>query len=188
MKLRLNLSTTPHPNKRPFLVGATAAGVISVLAFAILGTLAYRSWRSNRELHAEISHWQGEIRLSRAKQLELERYFKTQEAQSVLDRSAFLNSLIDSRSFPWTSVFMDLEKTLPPGVRVVTISPRLKDGRADVQFTVGAMNDDAKIKFLKALEQSKSFAEIRVVSERHEDLQSSADKVLMELTARYMTI
>jgi len=79
-------------------------------------------------------------------------------------------------------------RALPPGVRVVTISPRLKDGRADIQFTVGAMNDDAKIKFLKALEQSKSFAEIRVVSERHEDLQSSADKVLMELTARYMTI
>jgi len=187
MKLRLNLSTTPHPNKRPFFVGAALAGTISVVALLILGTASYRLWRSNRELRGEISRWQGEIRAGRKKQTDLEHYFKTPQAQQVLDRSAFLNSLIDERTFPWTKVFMDLEETLPPGVRVVSISPRLKDGRAEVKLTFGAMNDDGKLKFLKALEESKSFSDIQVESEKHQEQQTSQDKVLVDLTVRYVT-
>ena len=62
-------------------------------------------------------------------------------AKQVIDRSAFLNSLIDERSFPWTKIFMDLEKTLPPGVRVVSISPRLVNGRAEVALEVGVASD-----------------------------------------------
>lgn len=189
MKLRLNLSTTPHANKRPFLAGSTAAGVVGLIALLFLGSAAYRAWRSNRQIRTELSHWQSEIRTDRAKQQALERYFKSPEAQQVLDRSTFLNSLIDERSFPWTKVFMDLEKTLPPGVRVVSISPKLKDGRADVKLSIGAMNDDAKLKFLKALEQSKSFADIQVEQERHQDaIQGAQDKVLLDLNARYVSL
>lgn len=187
MKLRLNLSTTPQPNKRPFLVGAAVAGTASLIALLFLGTAAYWVWRSNRELRGEISHWQGEIRSARQTQTELDRYFKSTQAQQVLDRSTFLNSLIDERSFPWTRVFMDLEKTLPAGVRVVNIAPKLKDGRAEVKLTFGAMNDEAKLKFLKALEESKSFSEIQVESEKHQD-QVGQDKVTVDLTARYVTL
>ena len=70
--------------------------------------------------------------------------FKSPAAQQVLDRAAFLNSLIDERSFPWTKIFMDLEQTLPPGVRVVSISPRLVNGRAEVQLKVGAATDESE--------------------------------------------
>lgn len=188
MKLRLNLSTTPQPNKRPFLAGSSAAGAIGLIALLFLGTAAFRSWRSNRQIRTELSRWQGEIRQSRTRQDALEKYFKSPEAQQVLDRSAFLNSLIDERSFPWTKVFMDLEQTLPPGVRVVSITPRLKDGRADVKFTIGAMNDDGKIKFLKALEQSKSFADVQVDQERHQEIQGALDRVLVDLEARYVAL
>lgn len=188
MKLRLNLSTTPQPNKRPFLAGSTAAGAVGLIALLFLGTAAYRSWRSNRDIRKELAHWQAEIRQSRVRQDALERYFKSQEAQQVLDRSAFLNSLIDERSFPWTKVFMDLEQTLPPGVRVVSITPKLKDGRADVKLTIGAMNDEGKIKFLKALELSKSFADVQVDQERHQDAQNAVDKVVVDLSARYVAL
>ncbi len=81
----------------------------------------------------------------------MQNYFRSPEAQQILDRAAFLNSLISERSFPWTKIFMDLENTLPAGVRVVNIAPTLKNGKAVVQITVGAANDESKIKFLEAV-------------------------------------
>ena len=117
----------------------------------------------------------------------MQAYFQTQSAQQVLDRATFLNSLIGQRSFPWTKIFMDLERTLPPGVRVVSISPKLENGRALVELTIGAQSDDSKIKFLQTLEKSSVFSDIRVIDDRHADKQGSADPVTVQLTAWYST-
>lgn len=188
MKLRLNLSTTPHENKRPFFAGAAFVGTLGLLALLLLSHAAFRSWRSNRKMRTETSHWQNEIRTNRQKQIELEAYFRSPQAQQVLERAAFLNSLIGARSFPWTKIFMDLEATLPPGVRVVNISPRLDQGRAEIQLTVGAETDDGKIKFLQALEKSPVFSDIQIREERHLDQAAAGDKIVLELTAWYATI
>jgi len=188
MKLRLNLSTTPLENKRPFLAATAALGLVGILTFLLLSHAAYTSWRSNRELRSEISRWESEIRTNKQKQVALEAYFQTPAAREVLDRAGFLNSLIGQRSFPWTKIFMDLERTLPPGVRVIKISPKLDNGRAIVELTVGAQSDEAKIKFLQALEKSKVFSDIRVKNDRYVDQQGVPDRLTVDLTAWYSTI
>jgi Tfp pilus assembly protein PilN len=187
MKLRLNLSTTPLDNKRPFLAATGALAAVGLLTFLLLGHAAYTSWRSSRDLRAEISRWQTEIRANREKQAALEAYFQTAQAKQVLDRAAFLNSLIGQRSFPWTKIFMDLEQILPPGVRVVNISPKLENGRAQVELTIGAESDESKIKFLQNLERSKAFSDIQVKDDRHSDQLSGGDKITVQLTAWYST-
>jgi Tfp pilus assembly protein PilN len=187
MKLRLNLSTTPLENKRPFAAAATVLGAVGLLTFLLLAHAAYTSWRANRQLRSEISHWQSEIRANRQRQAELDAYFQTPQAREVLDRAAFLNSLIGQRSFPWTKIFMDLERTLPPGVRVVKISPKLDNGRAIVDLTVGAESDEGKVKFLEALEKSKVFSDIRVKRDNRE-AQAGPDRITVDLTAWYATI
>jgi hypothetical protein len=63
-------------------------------------------------------------------------------------------------------MFMDLEKILPAGVRVVSIQPKLEKGRVEVKLTIGAMNDEAKLKFIHALEQSGSFSHVQLVNEK----------------------
>ena len=108
-------------------------------------------------------------------------------ARQVLDRSAFLNSLIDERSFPWTKIFMDLEQTLPPGVRVVSIAPRLDNGRAEVTLQIGAQSDESKIEFLKAIEKSKQFTGMVVKDEQHRE-QAGEDKIILDLSVWYSTI
>jgi Tfp pilus assembly protein PilN len=187
MKLRLNLSTTPLENKRPFIAATAALGILGVLVFLLLGHAAYTSWAANRTLRQAISHWQEEIRSNQEKQAALQAYFQTPQAQQVLDRAAFLNSLIGQRSFPWTKIFMDLEQTLPPGVRVVSISPKLESGRARVELTVGAESDESKIKFLQDLEKSGVFTDIRVNDDRHQDQPGTIDKITLQLTAWYST-
>ncbi|MGH9684714.1 MAG: hypothetical protein ACRD4S_14020 [Candidatus Acidiferrales bacterium] len=191
MKLHLNLATKPLDNRRPFLAASALLGALAIIALVFLSHVAYRSWRANRDLRAEISGYQDEIRSDRQKQQELEMFFRTPGAQQVLNRAAFLNSLIGRRSFPWTKVFMDLEQTLPPGVRVVRISPALVNDRAKVTLTVGASSDESKIKFLKALEDSKVFSDVEVDQERHPtqtNQQTQGDKVEVSLTVWYTTI
>lgn len=186
MRLSLNLATSPPPNNRPFIVVATVAGAMEVLALLLLSGVTYKSWRADRELRVETADWEQQIRTNLKRQQELEAYFRSPGPQQVLQRSGFLNSLIDARSFPWTRIFMDLENTLPPGVRVIAISPRLVGGRAEVSLQVGALSDEAKIQFLEAMEKSRTFSGLVVQSERPSQ-DTSGDRVFMELTVWYTT-
>lgn len=185
MQLRLNLSTSPRENKRPFLAGAGLLGTLGLLALLFLSHAAFTSWRANRDIRLNIARLEQRIHDDELKQHELDNYFRSAQAQQVLDRSGFLNSLIDERSFPWTKVFMDLGETLPAGVRVISISPRLDNGRALVKLTVSTMSDDSKVKFLQTLERSKDFADIQVQGEHHD---KTSNEVLLDLTAWYVTI
>ncbi len=187
MKLRLNLSTKPYENKRPFIAAAAFLGSFGTIALLVLSHAAFSTWRSSGELRSQTARWESEISANLQKQKTLAAYFRTPQAEEVMDRAAFLNSLIDQRSFPWTKIFMDLEDSLPAGVRVVSISPKLENGRALVEITVGAATDEGKIKFLQALENSKAFSDIQVKSERHDDQSRTVDKVELQLTAWYAT-
>jgi len=187
MKLHLNLATAPPPNKRPFAAGAAVIGTIGVVALLFLSHAAYESWQASRELRADIARWQEQIHQGQQTQQALQAYFRSTEAKQILDRSAFLNSLIDQRSFPWTKVFMDLENTLPPGVRVITISPRLVNGRAEVTLEVGAETDESKIQFLQAFEKSKLFSGMVVKDERRSDQAGALDRITLDLTVWYST-
>lgn len=188
MKLRLNLATRPLENKRPFLAGAGVLGTVGILLFLLLSHGAYKAWRANRDLRSDIAHWETEIHTYKQRQTTLQDYFHSVQAQQVLDRAGFLNSLIGQRSFPWTKIFMDLEKILPAGVRVVSISPRLVNGKALVEITVGAASDESKIKFIESLEKSSAFSNIQVQGERHQDqITPTSDRITLELTALYET-
>jgi hypothetical protein len=187
MNLQLNLSTSPQPNNRPFIAYSALLGVVGVVALAILSLASFRAWQSNRTIRQDMDHWTTSIENDQARQRTLAAGFRTAGAQQVLGRSAFLNSLIDERSFPWTKVFMDLENTLPAGVRVVSIEPRLVNGRAEVALEIGAVNDDGKIAFLQAIEKSKTFSGLVVTSERHAEQPNMPDKIVLNLTVWYST-
>jgi Tfp pilus assembly protein PilN len=188
MKLRLNLATAPQENKRPFLTGSILVGTLAVAALFFLSHEVYSTWRASRTLRNDVSRWQREIRAKRQQQAELAAYFATPEAQQMMDHSKFLNSLIAERSFPWTKVFMDLEGTLPPGVRVVSIAPHLLNGRAEVTLEIGAANEDGVVRFFEAMEHSKVFSGMVVKSNRPVAGQAeSSDRIVVDLTVWYAT-
>jgi len=54
------------------------------------------------------------------------------------DRADFINAILDARSFNWTLMFMDLERILPGGVRVISIEPKQVAGHVELKLTVGA--------------------------------------------------
>ena len=82
-------------------------------------------------------------------------------------------------------MFMDLERVLPGGVRVMNIEPKQVNGQAAVKLTVGAASEEDKLKFLRALEQSGAFSHLQLSSEHAPAQDSAGDRVILELTVIY---
>jgi len=182
MRVRLNLATKAQETHRRFMVVAGLVGVVAGIIFLAMGWHVYSIRNVDARLRAQSEATSRRIAELQAERADLERFFAQPENAKLHDRAAFLNSLIDGRSFNWTQMFMDLERILPGGVRVVSIEPKQAKGHVEVKLTVGASNDDAKLKFLRALEESHQFSEIQLDSEVPG---KTGNQRVVELTAVY---
>ncbi len=185
MKVRLNLATSPLENHRRFALGAALVGTVAVVALGLLSWHAYSVRRAERALRAETARLEKQMEQLRHQRRELEDYFNRAEIRKMRDRSGYLNGLIEQRSFPWTKIFAELEHILPDGVRVVSISPKMNEGRIEVKLVVGATGDESKLKFLRALEASKEFSRIQLLAETRPNRLGEVDKVFLELVAAW---
>jgi Tfp pilus assembly protein PilN len=165
MRVRLNLATKPLVTHRKFLVAFGTTGVIAALVFLGMGWHVYRVRRAAEDVRYKTRVIEKELDAYSAQRSELEQFYKQPENAKLHDRAAYLNSMIDARSFDWTQMFMDMERLLPAGVRVINIGQKLEGGRVIVTLTVGASSDEAKLKFLRALEHSREFSNMKLLSE-----------------------
>jgi type IV pilus assembly protein PilN len=187
MIVRLNLATKPLETHRKFLAGAGLIAVAAVGALIPLSWHVYKVRQSDAQMRAAAEKTRRELLLYQQQRSQLEQFFNRRENAQLSERAAFLNSILDARSFNWTQMFMDLERIMPAGVRVVSIDPVQKDGRIELKLHVGAVSDEAKLKFLRSLEESKAFTHVALVSEIVPAQATSVDRVILELTVRYET-
>jgi Tfp pilus assembly protein PilN len=185
MKVRLNLATAPLENHRRFVLSVGIIGVLALAALVLLGQNALSGWSANRTLRQEVSDLEKQMREYGEKRGELDAFFKEPSTREILNRAAFLNALIEQRSFPWTRVFSDLERRLPEGVRVLNIAPQMRDGRVEVKLTIGAATDRGKLEFLKTLESAPEFSRLQVLGESRPHEGGAADAVVVELAMLY---
>jgi hypothetical protein len=189
MYVRLNLATKPLVSHRPFLVGAAIAWLIGGLVFALLGWRFYTLRQADADLRARTEKVQAEMSRIYAQKQQLDSFFSQPETVGLQDRARFTAAVMEGSSFNWTRLFMDLEHTLPAGVHVLHIEPKLDKGGAEVSFSIGAANEDAKLKLLKAFEDSKSFSELKLMDEHTgTPSQPGADPLTVEFTAVYSAI
>jgi type IV pilus assembly protein PilN len=185
MKIRLNVATRPLESHRRFIAGAMLAGAAALVALLFLASSVVSTWRRNRGQRAQIAAYEARLERMSIERQSLAAYFDSPNTKTVIDRAAFLNSLIDQRSFPWTKIFTDLEKVLPDGVSVVSIAPKMEDGRVNVSLVVSADSDKTKIEFLEALQSSPAFSQVQVNSETRTQQSGGQDHVDVDLEAVY---
>jgi hypothetical protein len=70
---------------------------------------------------------------------------------------AVIKDLVDRRAFSWSELFADLEDVLPGDVRIVNVSPRVKDGRSYIELRTKMQSIGAGIAFAKKLDQAPMF-------------------------------
>ena len=187
MRVRLNVATKALETHRRFLVGAGLIAGVAGLVFLGLGWHVYSVRKVDAELRARVEKTRQDMAKLEEQRRELERYFGQKDIATLHDRAAFINGIIDARSFNWTQMFMDLERILPAGVHVVSIEPKQAKGHVEVKLTVGAASDEAELKFLHALEESKEFTEIQVQNIRvpSQAANVSGDQKVIQLTTVY---
>ena len=187
MRVRLNLATRALETHRRFLAGAGLTAVFAGLAFLGLGWHVYSARKVDAELRARTERTRQELAGLEAQRKDLERYFSQKDIANLHDRAAFINTILDARSFNWTLMFMDLERILPGGVRVISIEPRQVAGHVELKLTVGAVSDEAELKFLHALEESKEFTEVQVhnVHSPNSSGNLGGDQKVVQLTTFY---
>jgi type IV pilus assembly protein PilN len=189
MKVRLNLATNPLQTHRKFLALSGLIGALAGIVFLGLAGHVYSVRKSNEALRVRADGVRQEMVGLMRQRDELENFFKEEQNARLNERSTFLNSLIDEQSLNWTQMFMDLEKILPTGVRLVSIEPAHEKGRVLVRLQVGAISDEAKLKFVRALESSPAFKEVREISETGVEPQAGGgdlDRVQIQLTVVYV--
>ncbi len=145
-----------------------------------------RDRAASSERRVEVGRLHADIADLRAERLELEKFFADPSTRLVTEQAAFLNQIIDQRSFPWTQFFLDFEHLLPGGVRVISLAPSLSAGQVRVKMRVGALNDKSKLDFLKAIEEAKEFSGLELVAEtRPAKSADNNDVVELDLEADY---
>jgi Tfp pilus assembly protein PilN len=126
MKVRLNLSTSPLESNRRFALAATVIGTIAVVALLVLSYRTYSVWRSDKALRARQDALELQIAKLQQQRQELSQFFENAQTVQRRQRAAYLNSLIQQRAFPWIKIFMDIERILTEGVRLVSIETKLE--------------------------------------------------------------
>jgi hypothetical protein len=80
------------------------------------------------------------------------------------------NTLIDQRTFSWTTFLGLIEKTLPIDLRLVSVAPRIERGNIKVTMSVVGKKLEDVDAFVEALQDTGSFYDLNPnTKERNED-------------------
>ncbi len=190
MQVGLNLATKPLVSHRRFLVGSALCGIIGGLLLVYLGWQFYTLRKADETYRARLEKIQKEMDRAQEQRADLERFFAKSENRNLQERAKFVGTVIESRSFNWTKMFMDLEHTLPPGVHVLKIEPKQESGSAAVKFVVAGSTEESKVKLLKAFEDSRSFTHIELTQEGlpKQSSTGNSDVFVVEFSAIYTGI
>jgi Tfp pilus assembly protein PilN len=190
MRVGLNLATKPLVSHRRFLVGSALLGVVAGVLFLFLGWHFYTLRKADEDYRSRMGKIQQEMDHLQRQRQELEQFYARSENRNLQDRARFIGAVIEARSFNWTKMFMDLEHTLPAGVHVLKIEPKLENGSASVRFVVAGNSNEAKVKVLRAFEDSRSFSHIELTDEGlpKSGNGSAGDVFLLEFSAIYTGI
>jgi hypothetical protein len=190
MRVGLNLATKPLISHRRFFVGSALLGILGTFLFLYLAWHFFTLRKADENYRAQLEKIQQDSDRVMAQRNDLVRFFAKEENHNLQERAKFIGGVIEARSFNWTRMFMDLEHTLPQGVHVVRIEPKLENGSASVKFMVGGSTQEAKTKLLKAFEDSKSFTDVELTNTGmpRQGNGPSTDVFYMEFSAIYTGI
>jgi hypothetical protein len=163
MRIPINLAHEPFRRDRPMLVGSAIAAVLLLITLGVLISLGLNERRESADTQAALSRVSRQLTAIRQEQAKLDTQMRLPGNEIVLDRSVLLNTLIGRKAISWTKIFSDLEKVLPPNVRVVGIRPAVNSrNQLFLDMTVAADSPEPVIGFISKLEGSDVFGSTAV--------------------------
>ena len=159
LRVPLNLATDPFRRDRPMLVGAAAIAILLCVVLIVQVVVLVSEHRQVADIRVSIDQENAQLRSIAAQQARLNGTLRRPENAEVLERSLFLNTLIDRKAISWTKIFADLEKVMPYNVRLVSVRLPQVDSNNQVllDMVVGAKDVQPILELLKHLEGAPQF-------------------------------
>jgi hypothetical protein len=186
MRIGINLASRPYQDEGRFYQLWGAAVTITILLTAFIVTMAVRHHLNS------LQEW-GSARAAEAKLQDLHK--EEAQAQQILsepqnrgtrDRSQFLNVAILRKSFSWTRLMEDMEKVMPPGLRVVSIAPVIdQHNHFILRVEVQGEKRESAIELLRNMEKSQHFRQSELAAETRTDTKGGQPGVRSEILTSY---
>jgi Tfp pilus assembly protein PilN len=160
--IRANLSTRPFYNEgavRLWLL-LLALVVAAATVFNVSRILYYS--RSDTTLALQASRDEARADQLRASAARLRESVDAAQIATASVEARAANELIDRRTFSWTELFNRFEATLPAGVRITSVRPRIADRSNQVALTITVVAEgvDDVYQFMENLEATGAFVGI----------------------------
>jgi Tfp pilus assembly protein PilN len=151
----LNLATRPFRNEK---LPQVLLGLASLLALAITALHARAIVRllpgNTSKLAQEVTGLEEDGRRLRQ---EASRLRSTKPDPRDTARWSILKDLVDQRVFSWTRLLAVLEESLPKGVRLVSVSPKVRKGQFEIELATLARSSEDTRELLTMLEDRPEF-------------------------------
>jgi Tfp pilus assembly protein PilN len=169
MRTRINLASQPYEDARRFYLQWGGLLLLLALIAALLISIVLGSYHASRDIARKVAQERRQIAEIDRERAAAEAILNRPENRDVRDKSRFLNALIVRKAFSWTQVFSDLEKIVPPRVRIVSIRPDINTSH-QLEIHLEAIGDsrDKAIELVRRMEESRTFREPQVRVERPE--------------------
>ena len=139
IRVPINLASEPFRRDRPCWLPPRPCCLLLVILLGVEVNHCFRAPRGRR-IRVTIDRLNTRLHGIATQQAKLNATLSKPENAEVLERSLFLNSLIDRKAISWTKIFADLEKVMPYNVRLVSVRlPEVdSENRVLLDMVVGA--------------------------------------------------
>jgi Tfp pilus assembly protein PilN len=151
----LNLSRQPFRNQRLPTLLLGLGTLVLLFATARHATVAWELMPGRaRDVSTELAALEAEAQRLRAEAASLRELGASPEA---IAEWATVKTLVDQRAFSWTGLFAALESVLPPGVRLLSVSPSNSASGTELSLSAqGRASEDALL-LLQSLQGHADF-------------------------------
>ena len=166
-KLQINLASEPFRKDRFLLVASSVLAALMCVMLAFLVVTVVKERNAARESRAQMDGLQNELNKLTAEQAKLMGQLRLPANASVLDKSAFINSLLVRKGISWTRMFSDLSEVFPYNVRLISVRPFVTaDNRIQLEMSVAAQSPAPVVELLQHLEASALFENTLIQAEQ----------------------
>lgn len=166
MRLDVNLATQPFEDAQQFV--RRWLTLLAVLVIATVGLIWYcgHTYLRSRSIRKQVVQVQDEIRNLGREDQHARSVLARVENRGTVERSEFLNAVFARKAFSWTTVFSDMEKIMPYGLYVVSITPSLAaNNELHVTIAVAGSSRESAVELVRSMEQVPRFRDVTLVSE-----------------------
>jgi len=168
MRIVINLASRPYEDAGLFYRRWGTALLLSLLLTLALIVLSVRHYKNSQEEWTSARSAEARLAELRKEEAQAQQILAEPQNRGTRDQSQFLNEAIQRKSFSWTRLMEDLEKIMPPGVRVTSIAPMMdQHNRFHLKLQVEGESRDGAVQLLRNMEKSPHFSAAKLTGEAH---------------------